>query len=87
MNSPRDPSEFQGAGPFRVATVAASEIAIKHEIGTETAPIVNTVMLGAVAKILGFSLDSLAEAIREKFAGDRNYVAALEAYEKVRNSG
>jgi 2-oxoacid:acceptor oxidoreductase gamma subunit (pyruvate/2-ketoisovalerate family) len=87
INSPKAPSEFQGAGPFRVATVDANEIAIKHEIGTETAPIVNTVMLGAVAKTLGFSLDSLAKAIREKFTGDKNYLGALEAYEKVRNSG
>jgi Pyruvate/2-oxoacid:ferredoxin oxidoreductase gamma subunit len=44
-------------------------------------------MLGAVAKTLGFSLDSLAKAIREKFTGDKNYLGALEAYEKVRNSG
>jgi len=87
INSPRDPSEFQGLGPFRVATVDANEIALKHEIGTETAPIVNTVILGAMAKILGFSLDSLTEAIRERFTGDRNYLGALEAYEKVRSLG
>jgi 2-oxoacid:acceptor oxidoreductase gamma subunit (pyruvate/2-ketoisovalerate family) len=87
INSPRDPSEFEELGPFRVATIDASEIALKYEIGTETAPIVNTVILGAMAKILGFSLDSLTEAIREKFKGDRNYLGALEAYEKVRSSG
>jgi 2-oxoacid:acceptor oxidoreductase gamma subunit (pyruvate/2-ketoisovalerate family) len=87
INSPRDPSEFEELGPFRVATIDASEIALKYEIGTETAPIVNTVILGAMAKILGFSLDSLTEAIREKFEGDRNYLGALEAYEKVRSSG
>jgi pyruvate ferredoxin oxidoreductase gamma subunit len=87
MNSPKAPSEFKEFGPFRVATVDANEIALKHEIGTQTAPIVNTVMLGAVAKILGVSLDSLAEAIRDKFKGDRNYLGAREAYEKVRSSG
>ncbi|MDH4366790.1 MAG: 2-oxoacid:acceptor oxidoreductase family protein [Dehalococcoidia bacterium] len=87
INSPKAPSEFKELGPFRVATVDANEIALKHEIGTQTAPIVNTVMLGAVAKILGVSLDSLSEAIREKFTGERNYLGALEAYEKVRSSG
>jgi 2-oxoacid:acceptor oxidoreductase gamma subunit (pyruvate/2-ketoisovalerate family) len=87
INSPKAPSEFKEFGPFRVATVDANEIALKHEIGTQTAPIVNTVMLGAVARILGVSLDSLAEAIREKFTGDRNYLGAREAYEKVRSSG
>jgi Pyruvate/2-oxoacid:ferredoxin oxidoreductase gamma subunit len=44
-------------------------------------------MLGAVARILGVSLDSLGEAINEKFKGDRNYLGALEAYQKVRSSG
>jgi 2-oxoacid:acceptor oxidoreductase gamma subunit (pyruvate/2-ketoisovalerate family) len=87
INSPKAPSEFKELGPFRVATVDANEIALKHEIGTQTAPIVNTVMLGAAAKILGVSLDSLGEAIREKFTGDRNYLGARDAYEKVRSSG
>jgi 2-oxoacid:acceptor oxidoreductase gamma subunit (pyruvate/2-ketoisovalerate family) len=87
INSPKDPSEFEELGPFRVATVDATEIALKHKIGSEAAPIVNTVMSGAMAKILGFSLDSLAEAIQEKFKDDRNFLGALEAYEKVRSSG
>ena len=87
INSPKDPSQFEELGPFRVATIDANEIALKYEIGTEAAPIVNTVVLGAMAKILGFSLDSLAAAIQEKFKGDRNYLGALEAYEKVRSSG
>ena len=87
INSPRDPSEFKGLGPFRVATIDANEIALKYEIGTVTAPIVNTVILGAVAKILGFSLDALTKAIREKFKGDSNRLGALEAYKKVRSSG
>jgi 2-oxoacid:acceptor oxidoreductase gamma subunit (pyruvate/2-ketoisovalerate family) len=87
INSPKDPSEFEELGSFRIATVDATEIALKHEIGSEAAPIVNTVMSGAMAKILGFSLDSLAEAMQEKFKDDRNFLGALEAYEKVRSSG
>jgi len=87
INSPKDPSEFGELGPFRVATINANEIALKHKIGTEAAPIVNTVMLGAIARILGFSLDSLAEAMQEKFKEDRNFLGALEAYEKVKSPG
>jgi len=44
-------------------------------------------MLGAIARILGFSLDSLAEAMQEKFKEDRNFLGALEAYEKVKSPG
>jgi 2-oxoacid:acceptor oxidoreductase gamma subunit (pyruvate/2-ketoisovalerate family) len=87
INSPKGPSEFEGLGRFRVATIDANEIALKHKIGTEAAPIVNTVISGAMAKILGFSLDSLAKAMQEKFKEDRNFLGALEAYEKVRSSG
>jgi len=87
INSPKDPSEFEELGSFRIAAVDATEIALKHKIGSEAAPIVNTVMSGAMAKILGFSLDSLAEAMQEKFKDDRNFQGALEAYEKVRSSG
>jgi len=87
INSPKAPSEFKELGSFRIATVDANEIALKYEIGTEAAPIVNTVMSGAMAKILGFSLDSLAEAMQEKFKDDKNFQGALEAYKKVRSSG
>lgn len=87
INSPRDPSEFEELGPFTIATINANEIAVKHKIGSEAAPIVNTVILGAIAKILGFSPDSLAQAIQGKFKDDRNLLGAREAYEKVKSSG
>ncbi len=85
INSPEEPLKFRELGPFKVATVDANEIALKHKIGTEATPIVNTVILGATAKILGFSLASLTQAIQEKFKGDqRNRLAAQEAYDRVR---
>ncbi|MEM1927313.1 MAG: 2-oxoacid:acceptor oxidoreductase family protein [Acidilobaceae archaeon] len=50
----------ESLGVSRVAVVDATGIALKHM----KAPIANTPMLGALAKILGFvSLDSLARAI------------------------
>ena len=87
INTPKDPSEFEELGPFKITTIDADEIALKHEIGTEAAPIVNTVILGAIIKILGFSFDSLTHAIQEKFKDDKNLLGAREAYEKVREAG
>lgn len=85
INSSKEPSEFKGLGLFRIATIDASKIALKYNIGTEAAPIVNTVILGAIAKVLGFSLDSLTQAIQGKFGQDqRNLLAAREAHEKVK---
>jgi len=85
INTPKGPEEFKGLGPFNVATINATEIALKHQIGTQASPIVNTVILGAIAKVFGFSLSCLQEAIREKFGEDeRNLLAAQEAYHKVK---
>jgi Pyruvate/2-oxoacid:ferredoxin oxidoreductase gamma subunit len=51
-------------------------------------PIVNTSMLGAVAKATGIvSLKALEEAIRERFpgeAGNKNVDAMRKTYEAVR---
>ena len=85
INSPREPVEFKGLGPFKIATVDANEIALRHKIGTEVAPVVNTATLGAMAKVMGFSLDWLIEVTREKFGGDdRNLLAVRDGYKKVK---
>lgn len=85
VNSPRVPSEFKAVGPFKIASIDGNRIALKHRIGTEAAPIVNTVILGAIAKVLELSFASLAQAIQEKFGKDRrNLLAAQEAYKKVK---
>lgn len=91
INSLRDPSGFQELGPFNIATVDAKGIALKYKIGTATRPIVNTVILGAMAKILGISFESLTKAIEEifekKFGGkavESNIKGAKEAYETVK---
>ena len=85
INSPREPMEFKGLGPFKIATVDANEIALRLKIGTEAAPVVNTATLGATAKVMGFSLDPLIEVTGEKFAGDEgNLLAVRDGYEKVK---
>ncbi len=85
INSPKKPAEFEGLGPFKIATVDANKIALKYKLGTEVAPVVNTATLGATAKAMGFSLDSLIGAVREKFGGNQgNLLAVREGYEKAR---
>ncbi len=85
INNPAEPAEFKGLGPFKIATVDANEIALKYKIGTEVAPVVNTAILGATAKVMGFSLDSLIEVTQEKFeVSQRNILAVRDGYEKVK---
>lgn len=88
INTVRKPEEF----PFPkvenpiVYTVDCSSIALKYGLGTKEAPIVNTAILGAVAKATGLvSIQSTMDAIRERIPVKReeNAQAAKETYEKV----
>jgi len=87
INSEREPAAFNLPKGFRVATVDANSIAIKHKLGPKSAPIVNTAILGAFAKATGIvGLEALAEAVRETvpFNPEGNVAAACEAYLEVR---
>jgi pyruvate ferredoxin oxidoreductase gamma subunit len=70
--------------PERLATVAATELAREH-LGR---PLPNAALLGGFAALTGvLSLESIAAAIRDRFAGatgERNAAAAAAAYELVR---
>jgi pyruvate ferredoxin oxidoreductase gamma subunit/2-oxoisovalerate ferredoxin oxidoreductase gamma subunit len=71
---------------FRRAWVDGSAIAAKHRIGTPTAPIVNTTMVGAFARATGLvGKDDVAEAMREVFGAkaEANRAAAFEAYDAL----
>ena len=86
INSDRRPEDFPFHDRFRVRTVNATEIAVKHRLGSLAAPIVNTAIAGAVVKILGLAkLESLAAAIREGIAikPEDNVKAAEEAFAKA----
>lgn len=86
INSDRKPEDFRFPEIYRVATINATEIAVKHKLGTLAAPIVNTAIVGAVIKILNLcQLKSLVEAIREgvPIKPEDNVRAAVEAYEKA----
>ena len=74
---------------FRVATIDASGIAVKHGLGTKTQPIVNTAIVGAFAAEFGLiSLESVRAAIDDEVPAKReaNYEAAVEAHDAVRST-
>lgn len=83
INSAEGPQEFGFASQFSVATVDASSIALKHGLGTAQAPIVNTAILGAFAKLVDLvGLDALLEAVEKgvPVKKEANVAAAKEAY-------
>jgi len=83
INSEKGPASFKLPAKFKVATVNATGIAVKHKLGTLAAPIVNTAIIGAIIKMLGLTrLDSLLEAIKEgiPIRPEDNMAAAEEAY-------
>ncbi|MFQ6101975.1 MAG: 2-oxoacid:acceptor oxidoreductase family protein [Anaerolineae bacterium] len=80
----------QGAGVFglpekyKVATVDANAIAIKHHLGPSNAPIVNTAILGAFSRITGVvGLEAVCQATEEAVPinPEGNVAAVREAYE------
>lgn len=86
INTDRKPQEVQLSSNFRIATVDADRIAVKHGLGSATNPIVNTAILGAFARISGLvQLESLVGAVREAvpLKKEENAAATEEAYEEV----
>jgi len=84
INSEKDPASFKFPAQFKVATVNATGIAVKHKLGTLASPIVNTAIVGAVVKILDLTkLEPLLQAIKEGVPTrpEDNMAAAKEAYE------
>lgn len=73
-------------GDWRLAWVDATEIAARHGIGTKSAPIVNTAIVGAFAAVTGvIELEEVAGAIRTVLPkkAEENVEAAREAFEGV----
>ena len=84
-NSRKTPEEMKSNfdNKWMVATIDATAIA-REVIGV---PIVNTTMLGAIAKVTNMvRLDSLEEPLKHRFgeeAGKRNIEACKRAYEQI----
>jgi len=87
INSTKKPGDFDFSKKYHVATVDATDIAIKHDILVGGIPVVNTPILGAVPKVLDrVTLPSIQAVIRKKWkgeGGDRNVKATNDAYNLV----
>ncbi len=86
VNSDKKPEDLDFPDRYKVVTVNATEIAIKHKLGTRATPIVNTAIVGAVVKLLGLAkIESVLEAVREgvPMKREENAAAAKEAFETV----
>jgi len=88
INSSRKPDEFSFPEVENVSVYTAdcSMIAQKYKLGSKEAPIINTTILGAVAKATGIvSIDSICDAIMAKIPikKEENAQAARETYEHV----
>ncbi len=86
INSPHPPSAFPDLAAFRVACVDANRIAQENGLGSTTSPVVNTVILGAFAKITGLvGLKAVVESIKEYVPAktEANLSAAKAAFEEA----
>jgi 2-oxoacid:acceptor oxidoreductase gamma subunit (pyruvate/2-ketoisovalerate family) len=86
INSPKSPSDFPRYKKYRVATVDANRIATENGLGTATAPVVNTVILGAFSKATGLvGLKAILEGVKEYVPSkpEANAAAAQAAFERT----
>ncbi len=86
LNSPGIPENSERFSSFRLATVDAGQIALTHQLGTRTHPIINTAMIGAFAKIMKDPpMKALVDAIEQEIPvkTQANVAAAKQAFEEV----
>jgi len=83
LNTPQPSDAFPAFRGRRVAAVDATSIAIRHGLGTRTTPIVNTAMLGAIARTFEFSFDEVLALLEERGYPGNNIDAAREAFDSV----
>ncbi len=86
LNTTRNPMDFDYAEKFKVAAVDANGIAFRHHLGSRSAPIVNTAILGAFARCTGLvKMDSVLSAIRDSVPinAEDNQKAATDAYNET----
>ncbi|MCD6579241.1 2-oxoacid:acceptor oxidoreductase family protein [bacterium] len=89
INSTKDPSdfEFHNKNGVQVYTVDATAIALKFHLGSASAPIVNTAIVGAIAKVTGLvSIDAVKKAIIDTIPRykEENAAAAEDTFNNVK---
>lgn len=87
INTAQPPENFKVGDEFTLATVDAAGVAIKHHLLNESAPVVNTPMLGAFARAAGMvSLENLEKALRRKLSREvvlKNYTVVKASHEET----
>jgi 2-oxoacid:acceptor oxidoreductase gamma subunit (pyruvate/2-ketoisovalerate family) len=86
INTKSQKNNFPFSKRFNVFTFNAAGIASKHGLGSKSAPIVNTSILGAFSKFTKeIGINSLVEAIKDAvpIKTKENIKAAKESYEKA----
>src|SRR3989339_736618 len=89
VNSDRTPKDFawlrervKHLKSFRAVTVDATRIALDCGIGSKTNPITNTAIVGAVARMLDFSLETIVAVINKTVPNpEANIRAARQAFD------
>jgi 2-oxoacid:acceptor oxidoreductase gamma subunit (pyruvate/2-ketoisovalerate family) len=85
LNSADPPAKFAETFPgHKVATVDATALAVENGLGTRAVPIVNTTVLGAVAKVLGLTIEDVEGALKLVGFGGSNVTSARAAFESVK---
>jgi pyruvate ferredoxin oxidoreductase gamma subunit len=83
INTPLQPDDFKMNGSRDVACVDAVDVALKHHLIREGAPVINTAMLGAFSRASELvSLDNIEKALKRKLSSD----AAILNFEVVRSA-
>ena len=84
INAGQPPETFAGVFPGRrVATVDANAIAVANGLGTQSMPIVNTALLGALARVLAMESADVEGALDDAGFGGANVAAARAAFAQV----
>lgn len=87
INSAADPASLDSGKGFRVAVTDANEIAREAGLVISGAPMVNTAMLGAIARATGLidleHIETAMEGVFSKAALAKNVEAAQQAYERT----
>ena len=86
INSSKPPEIYSKMVQGKVATVDATGIAINNRLGTRTAPIVNTAILGGLVKVSGIvKIESVVDSIRDRSPAkkEENAKAAQDAYQNT----
>lgn len=87
LNTVHKPGDFEFSKRFKVAAVDAAAISIRHKLLVGGIPVINTPILGAVARVTDLvSIEAVEVAIKEQWKGEAgvsNAAAAREAYDET----